>query len=220
MIRHLAITLLLATGAALTAADRLPTAPAGVAELHGTFQGERFWARLNVRDARYGNHRMLELVYTPPRPSALGGVQLVDCPFLLLDDRLGLVAWNGRDSLVRAVSTDRGYHVTRELERNTDDGKELTPDSDERDVAMARGWDERIAPVLLAFAWRAGSQGEVPVADLFGPSPVVSTATWKDGDVMIAGRPYHASPDTGGRLAGIADASGKPVLTIAAWITP
>ena len=218
MTRCLILLVLLAAGAA--AAQALPSAPASVSEVHGTFNGARFWARLGMPDARYGKNRMLELLYTPPAPAAIAGAHLIDCPFLLLDDHLRLVAWNGRDSLARAVATPTGYSVTRELERPVEDSTEVAPDSDERSVAMARGWDERLAPLLLAFAWRAGAQGEMPIGDLFGPPSAASTASWRDSQVTIAGRPLRASADAAGRLARLDDAAGQPVLTITAWISP
>lgn len=200
--------------------DLLPHAPAGTIEVHGTWAGQRFWARLNPPDAAYGNQRMLELVYTPPEPAALGGTHLPDAPLLLLDDRLRLVAWNGRDTMSRALAGARGYQVTRELERATEDNKDVTPSSDERQVAGARGWDERLSPLLIAIAWKAGSRGEVPVYDLFGPAAVPSAASWRDAQVLIAGRSYRAHAGADGRLARLDDAAGNPALTVSAWITP
>ncbi len=218
MSRLFCLIMVLATWA--QAEELLPAAPKSVVEMYGTFNGERFWARLNLPEARFGKHRMLELLYTQPTPAALGGAHLVDCPFLLLDDQLRLVAWNGRDSIAKVTVTPKGYQVTREIEQDVDKGKDVAPDSDEREVAMARGWDERLAPLMLAFAWQAKGRGEVPVADLFGPVGAASTASWQDGQVLIAGRPYRATADAGGRLARLDDAAGTAVLTIAAWISP
>lgn len=205
---------------AMAGDDLLPKAPAGTVELHGTWDGARFWMRLNPPDAAYGNQRMLELVYTPPAPERLAGTHLPDAPFLLLDERLRLVAWNGRDTMSRVLAGAHGYAVTRELERATDDKKDVTPSSDERKVSGARGWDERLAPVLLALAWTAGSRGEVPIYDLFGAAPVPSAASWRDQQVMIAGRSFRAVADASGRLARLDDAAGNPALTVTAWITP
>lgn len=208
----------------LPAADLLPTAPAGVVELHGTFNGERFWARLNPPEARFNNHRMLELLYTPPKPEAVAGAHLVDCPFLLLDERLRLMAWNGRDTTQQVLPIKGGYRVVRELERpiavGKDSAPDSAPDSDEREVAMPRGWDERLVPVMLTLAWRAGAQGEMPIADLFGPSSAASSVSWQDGAVTISGRPYRATPDASGRLARLDDAAGTAVLTVTAWTKP
>jgi hypothetical protein len=216
--------LVLLVAMALPAADLLPTAPSGVVELHGTFHGERFWARLNLPEARFNNHRMLELLYTPPKPEAVAGAHLVDCPFLLLDERLRLMAWNGRDSTQQVLPTKGGYRVVRELERpiavGKDSAPDTAPDSDERDIAMPRGWDERLVPVMLALAWRAGSQGEVPIADLFGPPAAASSVAWQDGAVTVSGRPYRATADATGRLARLDDAAGTAVLTVTAWIKP
>jgi len=212
--------LLLALLAALPAAEVLPNAPTVVTELHGTFRGERFWMRLNLPDKRFNGQRMLELLYTPPKPAEIAGALLVDCPFLLLDDHLRLLAWNGRDTTQRVLPTAKGYAITRAFESATEDGKDVAPDSDERTIAMARGWDERLAPLLLAVAWRSGSTGEVPIADLFGPPGTVSTISWTDGAVIIAGRPHRDQADANGRLARLNDAAGTAVLTVAAWTKP
>ena len=218
------IVFIMLAALALPAADLLPNAPASVVEVHGTFNGERFWARLNLPEARFGNHRMLELLYTPPKPEAVAGAHLVDCPFLLLDERLRLMAWNGRDTTQQAMPTKTGYHVVRELERALEVGKDSapdsTPDSDERDITMPRGWDERLVPVMLVLAWRAGSKGEVPIADLFGPPGAASTVSWQDGAVLISGRPYRATADPSGRLARLDDAAGTAVLAVTAWTKP
>lgn len=200
--------------------DLLPKAPAGRVELHGVHDGARFWMRLNPPDAAYGNQRMLELVYTPPTPERLAGTHLPDAPFLLLDDRLRLVAWNGRDTMSRVLAGARGYQVTRELEQATEDKKDVAPSSDERVVVGARGWDERLAPLLLALVWSAGSRGEVPIYDLFGAAPGPSAASWRDQQVLIAGRSYHAVADANGRLTRLDDAAGSAALTVTAWITP
>ncbi len=215
--RITAAVVLLVLCAAAHGADLLPTAPATVVELHGSFRGDRFWMRLNLPEKRFGGNRMLELVYTPPKPAAIADAHLVDCPFLLLDDNLRLVAWNGRDSMQRIVPSPTGYHVTRELERPIEDGKDVTPDADERDVTMSRGWDERVTPVLLVLAWHAGTSGELPIADFFGAPGAVSSVSWQDDQVLIAGRPHHVVADATGRLARLDDASGTAVLTVTAW---
>lgn len=214
------IVLVLLAAALAAADDLLPRAPDGTVELHGVWSGERFWMRLNPPNPEFGNQRMVELVYSPPPPQRIAGAHLPDTPFLLLDDRLRLVAWNGRDTLSRAVADLRGYTVTREVEARTDDGKDAAPAAEERRVAGARGWDERLAPALLVLAWRAGTRGEVPAYDLFGPAPLPSAASWRDRQVMIAGRPYRATADAAGRLARLDDAAGGPVLSVTAWITP
>lgn len=214
----LALALVLAAAAA--GEDPLPRAPAAVAELHGTFAGARFWARLTLPKAEFGGHRVLELVYSPPAPTDLGGAHLPDCPYLLLDDRLRLVAWNGRDTLARAVYARTGYQVVREVEGATEDGKDRVPRADERAITAPPGWDERLAPVLLALAWRHGSAGTVPCVDLFGPPAAASAVTWRDETATIAGRSHRIRGDAAGRLAELTDASGATVLAVTAWIAP
>lgn len=196
----------------------LPTAPAGVPELHGTLGGARFWARLSAAKAEFGGDRMLELVYTPPAPAQLGGAILVDCPFLLLDANLRLVAWNGRDGLSKAIARPDGYHVTRELEGKTIDGAAPAPTSAAGIVAGGRGWDERTAPVLLALAWRRGSAASVPCYDLFAQSPVASAASWDGDRAVIAGRQFRVTADDAGRLLRLDDAAGNALLTVTSWI--
>jgi len=210
------LTLLLACAAA----EDLPTAPAGSPELHGTLAGERFWIRLNPAKAEFGGDRMLELVYGPPAPAQVGGALLPDCPFLLLDQHLLVVAYNGRDSLTQVVMRKAGYHVTREEEHKTEDGKAAAATTREVDVAGPRGWDERLAPVLLALVWKRDGHGTVPSYDLFAAAPLRSAVSWNGEQVTIAGRACHATADSAGRLQRLDDAAGKPILTVTSWITP
>lgn len=214
------IVLLLLAALVATADDLLPRAPAGEAELHGALHGERFWARLTGPKPEYGGNRVLQLVYTPPPPQVLGGARLPECPFLLLDDRLRLVAWNGRDTLARVLGDATGYSITREEEAPTADGKDVTPIARELRAVGPRGWDERLAPLFLALGWRAGGHGVVPTYDLFAVTPIAAATSWDDRLVTISGRPHHAVPDTAGRLARLEDAAGKPVLTVTAWTSP
>jgi hypothetical protein len=203
---------------ALFAAD-LPVASAAPVECHGTLGGERFWLRLSEPKAEFGGNRVLHLVYTPPTPAQLGGAHLPDCPFVLLDQHLRIVAWNGRDTLSQAQYRAKGYAVTREVEVGT--GTDAAPAGEDRTLANAeRGWDERLAPVLLTLAWRPGQTNALPVYDLFGPAPVPSQVSWSGEQIRLAGRPLTAVADAQGRLARLTDASGAAVLTVTAWTTP
>jgi hypothetical protein len=198
--------------------DLLPRSPAAPVTLHGLLAGERFWAKLGAPDPAYGGNRILEVVYTPPRPEVLAGAHLIDCPFILLDDRLRLIAWNGRDTLGKAVATANGYAVTREVLRPTEDAKDEVPVAEERQVVGARGWDERLAPLLLAFAWQPGSRGEIPCHDLFAAVSTPSAVSWRDRQVVISGRSYSATADATGRLLRLDDAAGRPAISVTAWI--
>jgi hypothetical protein len=219
LLLRLIIALALIADGALAGEDLLPRAPTGVVEIQGTFEGARFWMRLKQPNADYGGHRMLELVYTPPSPSALGGAHLPDCPFLLLDERLRLVAYHGRNSLSRVTADAAGYAITREIEGVTiDGGGGPAPMGETRRADGPRGWDERLAPLLLVLADRQPAQaqprGEVPTYDLFGPSPTQTLASWSGDAARIAGRPYTLVRQHG-RIARIDDASGRTLLTVA-----
>jgi hypothetical protein len=183
----------------------------GLQELHGTFAGQPFWARLQAPDKQFGGNHVLELVYTPPTESDLGGTHLSDCPFVLLDGRLRVVAWNGRDTGSKAVpSVPDGYAVTREI--SILENGDTRIDLDQRKVAGERGWDLRIAPILLALKWRSGSSDSVRAIDLFGPRHAEAmTITWTDTAITIAGTNYTIVPDTNGRLATLTAADSATI---------
>lgn len=185
-------------------------------ELHGTFAGQPFWARLTLPDKQFGNNRVLQLVYTPPGDADLGGAHLSDCPFLLVDSQLRVVAWNGRDTGTQAVpAAPDGYSITREVSVVEGDDKRI--DLQQRTITGERGWDLRAAPVLLALGWRSGTTFRARVIDLFGPRHGETLLiTWQDTAVTIAGTPHTAIPDDQGRLKSLTAADGSVLITIAA----
>lgn len=183
-------------------------------ELHGTFAGQPFWTRLTLPEKQFGNNRVLQLVYTPPSDAYLGGAHLSDCPFLLLDAHLRIVAWNGRDTGTQAVpAAPNGYSITREVSIIEGDDKRI--DLQQRTITGERGWDLRVAPVLLALGWRSGSTFTTRAIDLFGPRHGETlTITWQDTNVTIAGTTYTAIPDDKGRLKSLANADGTVLLSV------
>ena len=209
----LRIVLLLLTIPFIAAADLV--VDAAQQDVHGTFAGEKFWMRLSPPDKQFGSNRVLQLVYTPPAESETGGAHLSDCPFLLLDPQLRIVAWNGRDTGSKAVpGAPDGYAITREVTvaRDQDKGIDLQP----RTIAGERGWDLRSAPLLLALGWRSGTTSTARVVDLFGPRHADKlTLAWQDTAVTIAGTAYTVTPDENGRLKSLATADGAVVLTVA-----
>jgi hypothetical protein len=204
---------------ALTLANALLAADAPAAqpqrEFNGTFRAQPCWARLSPPE---DGRRTLRLLYTQPTPAELAGAHLPDCPVLTFDGRLRMLTYDGRESLSTAARSRIGYAVTRELERT--EGEQKVPYEEQRTVVGEPGWDERLAPLLLAFAWQAGGKGEMPAYDLFGASPVASRVTWDGETVAIAGRPHRAEGDARGRLIRLRDAAGGIVLEIAAWTDP
>jgi hypothetical protein len=216
MLRPSAFLLLLITTAWLpaTLSAGEPTVDAAQQELHGTFAGQQFWARLALPDKQFGNNRVLQLVYTPPSETELAGAHVSDCPFLLLDPTLRLVAWNGRDTGSKAVpAAPNGYRITREV--TVVDGQDKRIDLDTRAITGERGWELRSAPILLALAWHSGTSSTVRLVDLFGPRHAEALLlTWNDTSVVIAGTAFTAVADDSGHLKNLNAADGSTVLTV------
>jgi hypothetical protein len=201
---------------AMAAADGLPSLDAAVAELHGRLRGEPFWARLQASDPKFGNNRVLQLVYTPPSPEALAGAHLSDCPFVLLDAQLCVAAWNDRDSAAsaQAKAKTQGYAINRDILVGDGDAKhsEAVP----RALPGAVGWDLQLAPVLLALCWKEGEAGQARVVDLFGPRwQEAMSVSWHEHSVTLAGQALTATADGAGRLKALVAADGTTLLEIA-----
>jgi hypothetical protein len=208
--------LLPAAALARTAAADLPPAlPAAAQELHGTLDGQRFWVRLKAPDPQFKGNRVLELVYTPPSAERLAGAVLSDVPFLLVDDRLRIVAWNGRDTgstVTPAAPT--GYRVGRDLEKG--EGTDRHVENEKRAIPGERGWDLHLAPVLLALGWSKDTSASVRAVDLFGARHAEAlTVAWTGTAANVAGRPLTIVPDAEGRVQEVKDADGKVVLAVA-----
>jgi len=213
--RMMMMVIWLALGGILAGADPLPLPAApGPVEIHGRLLGQPFWARLTAPDQRYGGKHVLQLVYTPPAPERLGGTHLTDCPYVLLDDQLRVVAWNGRDLLSNAVPDGKsGYKISLELSEGS--GDEAHPKPEQRRIPGATGWDLNLAPVLLALGWRANSSAQVRTVDLFGPrfaEPL--QVIWTPTSLTIAGENLTPTPDGDGHLQRLTDAQGAEVLVV------
>jgi hypothetical protein len=185
-----------------------PPLPAVRLDLHGMLRGSPFWARLLPGDPRFGGHRVLQLVYDPPPAAAAAGIELCDCPFILVDQALGVLAWNGRDLGSSAVpAAPAGYRVTLLMRSGSG------PDAKPVEVAWTRrspvAWEASIVPVLLAFAWHAGGHGTAPVVELFAPPGAperLSHVVWSaDAHAAIACGPesWQPTPDGQGALASL-----------------
>ncbi len=214
----------------------LPTAPAGVLECHGTLAGERFWLRLETPSKEFGGNRVMNLLYTPPVPAMVAGARLPDCPRLLLDLHLRLVAYNGRGTLNQIVPAGKGsgYSVVRELwvkeelpadQAGTGKSAGEVPREQRRTITGARTWDVRLAPLLVALAWRkSGPEASVRAMDFFGPAGEATVVTWQGDTVSIAGRALRIEAGADGRVRRILDPAAAPgsatVLDVAAWIDP
>ena len=196
------------------AAAPAPEAPAGPVELHGTFHGQPFWARLAAPSPEFGGKRRLELVYTPPAPAAVSGSLIHDSPLLLLDERLALVAWNNRDGATGLTTTaaPTGYKLVREVHGAGDSIELFT-----RSLVGAPAWDLRLAPLLLALCWRADAgERSMRVVDFWGPRASEKLRLGVRGvDITVGGDTWTVSPDGAGHLARLVAADGSDVLTVA-----
>jgi len=213
---------LAAAGAADSASAAVSTAPLPVLgdtvprACNGTWDGQPFWARLLPRDHAYGNHRVLQVVYAPPAAADLGGINLSDCPFVLLDDHAEVVAWNGRDTESQVLPGVGGYRVTREAAVSA---TTAAVTASHRTIPGERGFDLHLAPLELAFAWHPGDHVHVRVVDLFGTrAGEAMAADWEGTRAVIAGAPVTVEPDGDGRLHRLIAADGHDLLVITRWI--
>lgn len=209
------VWVVLSVGAHAASGDELPVCDPAVCELHGTLLGKPFWAKLLAPDGKFGGNRVLQLVYTPPAPEQVDGAHLSDCPFVLLDAHLRVVAWNGRDSASAAepILKPLGYRISRDLLVGDGDNKhsEAVP----RVLAGEVGWDLNLTPVLLALGWKEGTTCQVRAVDLFGPRwHEQMTVGWIQRSVAVAGATWTVIPDEQGRLRSVAASGGEVVLDV------
>lgn len=206
---RIVLSLLLLTSCALAG-------EADLRELYGTCDGQPFWLRWQAPSAAFGNHRVLQLVYTPPKPESLDGTQLVDCPFILLDSRTRVMAWNGRGTLsfIEEWNKPNGYRVSCELKPSAGDDQQIK--TREHRTAIDPSWDLHLLPLHLALAWRVDGKGSEIAVDLFSPRPSAPhKVIWAPGILTINGVPWKAEPDQQGRLARLQDAAGRDRLLVA-----
>lgn len=211
------LAILLVLAAAAPAVDPLPVLPAEGQELHGRLHAEGgaaaapFWLRLGLPEARFAGGRMLELVWEPPPAAALAGTVLADCPFVLLDAQARVLAWNGRHTLSQAEPEAQGYRVLRGVVEGAGiDAREV---AHERRLPGPRAWDRRLAPLLLALAWRADGAATVPVTDLFGDLPPIELS-WRGADVRCGAETWRAEAGPHGRLQRLCAADGRLLLAL------
>lgn len=207
-------------GALLSAEPEvLPTVRPEVIELHGELlqPGQEapapFWMRIKAGDPAFAGHRLAELVYTAPLPVTIAQTVLVDHPYLLLDDHLRVMAWNGREGLAKVTALKTGgYQIVRE--RTVGEGLAALGQESARTIADGLAWDQRLAPLLLAACWTSGSQGRVPTVDFYGEAPA-SAVTWNDGTLELSGLPARIEADAHGRCARIVGQDGRVWIAVA-----
>lgn len=196
-------------------------------ELHGTLYGQPFWARLLTAEQRYGGHRVMQLVYVPPKPDDLGGTHLVDHPFLLINSDGRIIAWNERSEGLsgaefRSQRAQPGYAIA--LERSVLNDGQPAPVQITRDLASAQpAWSTHLAPLFLALTWQANAgQQRIPTATLFGADEDIRLhhVTVDSNQVIFPGElTGRIEADSQGRLARIIDSDGNPILSVSAWLS-
>lgn len=203
----------------------LPVLPNLQFEFHGRFAGGPIWARLTPRRPDLQDQRVLMLLYQPPAEEQIADTQLRDHPWLLLDDQLRLRFWDERSTLSRAqYRADReppGYVIAREVMK--DEGAESWNEEviDPLHPASTPAWELRSAPIMLALAWRAGSRGEVPVIDLFGPRRGEDLLLrWHDHHVTCGDQVWQIEADEEGQLQRLIDDRGELLLEIEERLPP
>ncbi len=215
----LGLLLLACQGRMLAAEDLSPALPAGTWEVHGNAKlrgqslADRFWLRLLPADPVYGRNRILQVVYTPPPATALGGTRLSDTPFVLLDPHSRLMAWNDRGSSSQMQPAAGMYVVGRDRTPSDDTNIVI----DEKKLSVERGWDRSLAPLLLALLWRTESTASFPCVDLFGDEPT-TTLSWHGPLVTCGQDTWQVMADANGRLAKLLDAQGGELVSVSAWL--
>lgn len=185
-------------------------------EIHGQLDGTPFWARWQIPSAEFAGHRALQLVYTPPTPELLDGAHLIDCPFILLDERARILAWNGRDSLSFLAPLDkgRGYRVSREIANQAGGDKPIQ--TQELMVASGLQWDLRLLPIHLALVWTATGTGHETAMDLFAAkTPPPTDVRWAPGVLTVGAVTWHVEADSRGFIGKLMDDANRCRLQVA-----
>jgi len=225
-ISHVAIALAVASIALLCArvgyaASESPRVFAeGTIEMHGTWKGERFWARLLPGEERFGGKRILQLLYGQPSREALAGTVLVDHPFVLVDDHLRIWAWNERrlglsSAEYRGGGEEPAYRIV--LGYLHGEGEDAVERTRSKKIPADPAWDRRLAPLLATLA--APSDGAaVPSVDLFHQEDDVVGAIRLAGDELVIGEDRFAiERDDEGRVVRILDGE-DPILEVREWL--
>lgn len=185
-------------------------------ECHGLFQGQRFWMRLLPLDKQFGG-RVLQLVYTQPTPETLGGTVLVDHPFILLDPRGAILAWNERQEGVSGiVFKDKTYTVT--MGRFEGLKEKATLKQTERKAPMnAPLWDTSLAPLLLALCWKDGQRSVSAINFFQQEPPKPLKISWNTSTFNLGTNAWTISADDQGRLKTLTKTDKTLALQIDGW---
>ncbi|TVR41098.1 MAG: hypothetical protein EA402_13260 [Planctomycetota bacterium] len=192
-------------------------------ELHGELYGQPFWARILKADQQFGGHRVMKLVYIPPKPEDIGGTHLVDHPYILLDRQARIIAWNERGQGLSAVEyRQRGYAVLHERSELHDG--HLAPVQKRFNLSHPEPtWDAHLAPILLALTWRPDlPRTRIPAAAFFSEADSIPLHRVRiDGaNIILPGNlSLRAEADTQGRLARLVDENDQVIFSVSTWLS-
>lgn len=185
-------------------------------ECHGEFQGHRFWMRLLPLDKQFGG-RVLQLVYTQPTPETLGGTVLVDHPFILLDPRGAILAWNERQEGVSGiVLKDKTYSVTLGRFEGVKENAQLKQ-IDRKAPVNAPLWDTSVAPLILALCWKDGERSVSSLNFFQQEPPKPLKISWNTTTMTIGTDTWTIGADAQGRLKTLTKADKTLTLQIDGW---
>lgn len=220
---HLAVGLLPAvetTAPRLLSAEKL--------ELHGIYNGKRFWLRLKPASEQFGGMRVLELLYTPLGRKDLDGAVMVDHPTLLVDKQLHIRAWKegrgeqqtGLGGIIYRTDLDKpGYQIQREV-----DDEDGNPAIDRRNKTGEPAWDSELAPMLLAMCkLDKDTTVSAPVIDFFGANFKQDLMLRCSGETLTIGEEtWTVKRDEQGRLQQLVqqvDGDEQVVFEITGWLS-
>ena len=201
-------------------------------ELYGKLYGQPYWIRLSSPDQRFGGNRIMQLVYVPRKPAENATTVNEDHPFLLLNGKAQIIAWNERGSGLsgfeyRTNRENPGYAINIERSRTDENGDLVPIEVRVNFTSPTPIWDGHLAPLMLALTYQSAAlkdRGDIviPAVDFFGPqtplklSPLVLT----DNTVTLPnGLKGTITADEQGRLKSITGPDGAVIFTVTAWLS-
>lgn len=199
--------------------------PPGQTELHGRFGEHRFWMRVTPKHPEV-KQPLVRLQYQPPAKEALGGAILSEQPLLAITTTGAIVGWkdDAAECLSHVVYRPASGDYLVQREEILEAGRDSIPITKQVEIPGPLAWDLRLAPMMLAAIWRAGSEGSVAAIDFFGADEARrQRLSWSRGQVAIDGEPrWTIVADADGYMHELRDSNDEQVLSVAgrSYLTP